>query len=375
MDHAPLVIGTVITDDDEVTEASLQWRPLRGSFLAPLSMSRLLENIWVADIDFSELTSVNNAVEGELYIELQITAKDRSGNTAQSRLFTVQVSTGRPKQHLLTDIRKYADPLTGDVVLQGVPSVIPDGSALIIPSGLLPDTSKAYDLTFSSLGSVDLTRAPHGMGSFIGVARSFEILERDPDSTAGIGTPVPDFTAPLTILLHYPSYAIELGDKRGFAIYRWQEETSRWILLGGNATSRPGLVSAASPTLGTYGIFADRFSIDLDKTLSSVIISPNPFSPNGDGLYEETHISFYLRKPASVLIEIYDMAGQLVRSYYPPKSYADIGRIEGETWDGKDAEGHVVPYGIYIIRFEAVELQYQGTPRTERFNKAVVVIK
>jgi hypothetical protein len=375
MDHAPLVIGTVITDDDEVTEASLQWRPLRGSFSTPLRMSRLLEDLWVADIDFSGLTSVVNPVEGKLYLELQITAKDRSGNTAQSRLFTIQVSTERPGQYLLTDIRKYADPVTGDIVLQGVPSVVPDGSALVIPHGLLPDTSKVYDLVFSSVARLDLSHTPHGMGPFTGVARSFEVLEREPDSTAGSGTPVPGFIAPLTVLLHYPSYAIQLGDERGFAIYRWQEETSRWILLGGNATSRPGLVSVVSLTLGTFGIFADRFSIDVNKTLSSVVISPNPFSPNGDGLYEETHISFYLSKPASVLIEIYDMAGQLVRTYYPPKSYREIGRIEGETWDGKDSEGHVVPYGIYIVRFEAVDLEYQATGRAERFNKAVVVIK
>jgi len=371
MENAPLAVGTAITDDDEVAEASLEWRPLRGSFSAPLKMSRLLADLWIADIDFSELTSVVSPIDGWLYFELKISAKDRSGNIAESRLFTAEVSAERPEQYLLTDIERYSDPLTGEITLQGVPSVVPDGSALFIPGGVLPDTSKTYDLIFRSLAGVDLAHTPQGMGPFTGVARSFQILEREPDSTAGSGRSVTDFVAPLTILLHYPSYALPTSDRRGFAIYRWQEETSRWVLLGGNATSMPGLVSAATRTLGTYGVFADRFSIDLDRTLSSVTISPNPFSPNGDGLYDETNISFYLRKPASVLIEIYDLSGQFVRRF-DRTSYDQAGRIEGETWDGRDGEGHTVPYGIYIIRFEAIDQEYN---RAERFNKAVVVIK
>ena len=371
MQNAPLVMGTTIIDNDKVAEASLEWRPLRGSFSTPVRMSRLLEDLWVADIDFSDVTSAIDPVEGKLYLELQVSAKDRSGNTSRSRLFTAQVDTERPSSYLVSDIGQYADSLTGEVVLQGVPSVIPDGSSLIIPSGVLTDTSKVYDLVFSSLSGVDLSHMPHGMGIFTGVARSFEIRERERDSTAGSGTVVTDFVTPLTVLLHYPSYAVQFGDTRGFAIYRWQEETSRWILFGGNATSRPGLVSATTSASGTYGIFADRVSIDLEKTLSSVLISPNPFSPNGDGLYEETHVSFYLRKPASVLIEIYDMGGQLVRRY-DRKSYGQVGRTEGETWDGRDGDGKPVPYGIYIMRFEAIDQEYN---RAERFNKAVVVIK
>ncbi|MCX5801617.1 MAG: gliding motility-associated C-terminal domain-containing protein [Candidatus Eisenbacteria bacterium] len=371
MENAPLVIGTVVTDDDEVAEAFLKWRPLRGSFSSPIRMSHLLEDLWVADIDFSDVTSVVNSVEGKLYFELQVSATDRSGNTAESRLFTAEVSTERPEQYLLTDIEQYADPLTGEIILQGVPFVVPDGSALVIPAGLLPDTSKVYDLVFTSLSGVDLSHKPQGMGSFTGVARSFEIVGREADSTAGSGTSLTDFVEPFTVLLHYPAYAVGAGDARGLAIYGWQEETSRWVLFGGNATSRPGLVSVATRTPGTYGIFADRFSIDLDKTLSSVAISPNPFSPNGDGLYEETQISFYLSKAASVLIEIYDMRGQLVRRY-DRKSYSEPGRIEGESWDGKDGEGTTVPYGIYIVRFEAIDQEYN---RAERLNKAVVVIK
>ncbi|MFH0778829.1 MAG: glucodextranase DOMON-like domain-containing protein, partial [Candidatus Eisenbacteria bacterium] len=372
MKNAPLVIGTTITDDDEVAEASLRWRPLRGTFSEPLRMSRLLEDLWATDIELSTLTSAVNPVEGKLYFEVQLSAKDRSGNSAESRIFTVEADTLQVEEHVLADIGQYDDPLAATFVLQGVPGVIPDGSSFVIPDTVLRDPNKAYDLVFTSLGTVDVSQLSRETGPFIGVARRFTILERDTGEAAGTGEPLSQFTSPLSFHVHYPSYAARGRDTRGFAVYRWQDEASRWILLGGNAVSLPGLVSIETQDGGTYGIFADRFSFDSNKNLSSILISPNPFSPNGDGLYENTRVSFFLQRRASVLIEIYDMAGQLVRRY-PRKSFEQTGRIEGLVWDGKDSEGRVVPYGIYIIRIESIEPQYSD--RAERFNKAVVVIK
>ncbi len=370
MDSAPVVIGSTITDDDAVAQASLRWRPLRGAFSTPLAMTPLLKDLWVADIDFGEITSDVAEVDGKLYFELRMSASDPSGNSVESRLFTVELDTTRVVRHVVEDVRKYADPLTGDVTLQGVPGVLPDGSVIELPGSVLDDTSKVYDLAFSSVAQIDVSHLPPDTGPYVGVARSFQILEREPGQAPG-GETMSYFPLPLRFLVHYPAYAVWRKDTRGLALYRWEDRTSRWILLGGNATSNPGLVSVNTQIPGTFAVFADRFSFDPDKTLASVIISPNPFSPNGDGLYEETHVSYYLQKPASVRIEIYDMAGQLVRRF-PQRSFEVPGRTEGETWDGKDANGQVVPYGIYIMRFEAIDQEYR---RPERFNKAVVVIK
>jgi hypothetical protein len=371
MENAPLVIGTDITDDDEVTEASLKWRPLRGTFSEPVGMSHLLRDLWVADLDFSDLSSAVPHVEGKLYFELQISARDPSDNASESRLFTVEVDTLRSLVHVLEDIARFTDPLSGHVILQGVPDVIPDGSALMIPEEALEDSSKVYDLILTSLGNVDLSQLPPETGSFTGVARTFEMISRDSGETEGIGPPVTETAVPFSLLLHYPAYVLGNSDPRGLSIYRWQDETYRWVLLGGNASSSPGLVGVSTSSPGTFALFSGRFRFDNDKILSAVTISPNPFSPNRDGLYEETHISFYLQKPTNVLIEIYDLAGQLVRRF-DRRYYEELGRIEGETWDGTDSEGNVVPYGIYIMRFEAA---IPDEERSERFNEAVVVIK
>ncbi|MBN1503599.1 MAG: hypothetical protein JW952_00880 [Candidatus Eisenbacteria bacterium] len=371
MQGSPLVIGTAVTDDDEVTEASLRWRPLRGSYSSPVGMSRLLNDLWVADLDFASVTSETDPVDGQYYLELRMSAADRSGNSVESRLFTVELDSDRPARHVLPDVEAYAGASSGEVTLQGVPDAIPEGSSLVLYSSVFEDAGKVYDLVFSSPSGVDLSHAPAGMGPFTGVARTFGILEREPDSTAGSGTPLPEFAQPVTFNLHYPSYAVSGLDTRGLAVYRWEEQASRWVLLGGNATSKPGLVSVSTLTPGTFALFADRFEFDNDKTLSAVSISPNPFSPNGDGLYEETHVSFYLKKPASVLIEIYDLSGEMVRRFQKTY-YEEVGRTAGVTWDGKDENGRVVPYGIYVMRFEAVDQEYQ---RAERFNEAVVVIK
>jgi flagellar hook assembly protein FlgD len=42
------------------------------------------------------------------------------------------------------------------------------------------------------------------------------------------------------------------------------------------------------------------------------------------------------------------------------------------TWDGKDDQGNIVPYGIYVAR---VEVRFKVAPNLERINIAVVVLK
>jgi hypothetical protein len=134
--------------------------------------------------------------------------------------------------------------------------------------------------------------------------------------------------------------------------------------------------------LGTYGIFYDP-SVEYDPgdVFSGVVFSPNPFSPNGDGLYEETNISFFLSKEATVTIEIFNIDGDRVRILKRlfPITAEDAPdnvprRITGMTWDGKDNSGEVVPYGIYIMRFTVAFTQAAGQ-RTIRINEAVAVIK
>lgn len=126
---------------------------------------------------------------------------------------------------------------------------------------------------------------------------------------------------------------------------------------------------------GTFALFTDsRLGYDFSEGLSGVMADPNPFSPNGDGLYDETRIGFFLSREADwVTVEIYDIAGQDVRTIRWQQGLTTDGRNAFEmVWDGTDDKGNVVPYGIYVAR---VEVRFKVEPRNERKNIPIVVIK
>ncbi|HSG29609.1 MAG TPA: hypothetical protein VLA34_14100, partial [Candidatus Krumholzibacterium sp.] len=98
-------------------------------------------------------------------------------------------------------------------------------------------------------------------------------------------------------------------------------------------------------------------------------------------LYEETSISFYLTTEATVTIEIFDMDGNRRRVLSTRVSFTAEDtpdrrprRITGIEWDGRDNQGVLVPYGIYVARFTVTYQQAAGN-RTIRRNAAVAVIR
>ncbi|MBN2836705.1 MAG: T9SS type A sorting domain-containing protein, partial [Candidatus Delongbacteria bacterium] len=67
---------------------------------------------------------------------------------------------------------------------------------------------------------------------------------------------------------------------------------------------------------------------------------PNPFNP-------ETTIKFDLAESANVMIDIYNINGQLVRTLV--NGFKNAGTVTA-TWDGKDKQGSIVSAGVYIYR-------------------------
>jgi flagellar hook assembly protein FlgD len=104
------------------------------------------------------------------------------------------------------------------------------------------------------------------------------------------------------------------------------------------------------------------------------MVEPNPFSPNGDGTYDKTIITYFLGREADyVNIEFYDLEGRLVRRLVFQEATDFTGRTPiTRDWDGTDQHGNVVPYGIYIMRLEA---KFKTEPTFERVNRPVVIIK
>ena len=87
------------------------------------------------------------------------------------------------------------------------------------------------------------------------------------------------------------------------------------------------------------------------RVIRSVEISPDPFTPNGDGINDEVEISFsvfrvYVSVP--VQVEIRDLSGKRVRRIEHQREESSGGYAI--NWDGRDEEGRKVRPGVYVIR-------------------------
>jgi hypothetical protein len=117
-----------------------------------------------------------------------------------------------------------------------------------------------------------------------------------------------------------------------------------------------------------------------ERLIISAEASPNPFSPNGDGINDQTEISFFLgnvAEPTNIVgqqirnlrIKIYDLTGKLIKNVLEVKSgaYAYIS-TNAISWDGKDENGKVVRPGVYIYQI-TIESDNGG----EQVSKTIVV--
>ncbi|MDZ7340335.1 MAG: lamin tail domain-containing protein [candidate division KSB1 bacterium] len=112
-------------------------------------------------------------------------------------------------------------------------------------------------------------------------------------------------------------------------------------------------------------IFADVFGEG-----AQLQISPNPFSPDGDGIDEVALISYQLPfNLGRVQVKIFDARGRLVRFLVNNRPIAMSGSF---IWDGRNDQGYNCPMGIYIIYMEALQLELGK--KTE-FKKTVVLAK
>lgn len=119
-------------------------------------------------------------------------------------------------------------------------------------------------------------------------------------------------------------------DNRSWERYVDGEGDSHWGGSFDPSGSTPG-------RLNSY-IFPRTKSIEIE-------ISPDPFSPDGDGFEDVAVIKFNPPEATSFDLSIYDLSGRKVKSFL-----AGDASIPGEiTWDGRDNSGKQLPVGIYIV--------------------------
>ena len=87
------------------------------------------------------------------------------------------------------------------------------------------------------------------------------------------------------------------------------------------------------------------------KSSSMISISPNPFSPDGDGFEDFCIIRYNLPVMTSILnLRIYDIKGRLIRTL----ANGELAGTQGEiVWDGFDDNKQRVRVGVYVIFLEA----------------------
>jgi hypothetical protein len=73
------------------------------------------------------------------------------------------------------------------------------------------------------------------------------------------------------------------------------------------------------------------------------------FSPNRDGRFDRAHASFVLKRTDDVTVTVLDHDGDVVRELADNRHLPD-GRRMNIVWDGRDADGRMLPDGIYRIR-------------------------
>lgn len=104
------------------------------------------------------------------------------------------------------------------------------------------------------------------------------------------------------------------------------------------------------------------------KPSEYLTITPNPFSPDGDGKDDTAYIQYLLPESEGELtIKIYDLKGRERRTLLTEKIVEENGVIK---WDGKGDSKKLLPLGIYIVL-----LKYKKGDRVYTQKKTTILAK
>lgn len=135
-----------------------------------------------------------------------------------------------------------------------------------------------------------------------------------------------------------------IPDTKGYSLERINP------LIGSN--ERSNWNSCAAPSGGTPGNKNSIFTQN-QNTASDISVSPNPFSPDGDGFEDFTIIKYKIKSNiAQLRVKVFDVKGRMVRTLLNNQLSGSEGQI---IFDGKNDNGEKLRIGIYILFLEAID--------------------
>ncbi len=145
-----------------------------------------------------------------------------------------------------------------------------------------------------------------------------------------------------------------LGDEVSLAVYHWVDVSTGWQSISGTVDTADNAVYASITQPGVYAAFTNDIITDVGDNEHGENMPyqfelsqnyPNPFNP-------VTTIEYSISERCQVIIEMYNIAGQKVRTLVDREESAGSYTV---IWDGTDGGGQSVATGVYFYRFQAGE--------------------
>ena len=130
---------------------------------------------------------------------------------------------------------------------------------------------------------------------------------------------------------------INEGEKRKIGLYRFDEEKSDWIFIGGQGEKNR--LEQLVNQMGTYALFYDSGRIPIPKQFRLHQNFPNPFNPI-------TTIRFDLPREQIVALTIYNILGQKIKQLLNQKFEAGYHKTK---WNGLNENGINVFFFLMLI--------------------------
>ena len=124
--------------------------------------------------------------------------------------------------------------------------------------------------------------------------------------------------------------------------------------------------AAESVHFGTPG-YENSMQQTAEPSTDEISVSPDIFSPDGDGYDDACFISYSFDKAGYTMnTYIFNVSGQLVRHLVKGEL---VGQEGSTLWNGMDGNGNRVPIGVYVVVTEV--FNFDGT--VKKFKNGVVV--